>query len=243
MAPEIVSRKGYNEKCDIWSCGVIAYMLISGDPPFDGLSRTAIIKSIQEGEADFSGNLSAAVHLHTAIGGIWSSISKEGTDFIKRMLEIDPKKRISAKEALTSAWFRMGQDSNVSFSDIRLSMQKLEHFRTQTQLQKAVLAYFATQQMCQNEEVKLREVFDALDVNKDGQISMQELIEGCFSVCKDMSKAKAEAAKIMAQVDLNKNGSIDYTEFLVANLKINAYLGEEKLKEAFEFYDTVRHIR
>ncbi len=56
MAPEVVSGQGYNEKCDMWSCGVICYMLISGDPPFDGLSRAAIVKSIVAGRADFSGS-------------------------------------------------------------------------------------------------------------------------------------------------------------------------------------------
>ncbi len=158
------------------------------------------------------------------------------------MLTYDQKKRVSAKEALDSPWLKEGANgeaNNVSFSEIRVSLQKLVHFSTQTQLQKAVLAYFATQQMSQSEEVRLRELFNTFDANKDGQISMDELFNHCLMVCKDVGKARTEASRIMAQVDLNKNGAIDYTEFLIANLKITQYLGEEQLKEAFAFYDTV----
>ena len=100
MAPEVL-WKNYNHKCDIWSCGVILYILITGKFPFNALKKTegkvdfdkeAITKKILKGKADFTDPLI-------------SSMSAEALDILKLMLVYDFEKRPEAQELLTHPWF------------------------------------------------------------------------------------------------------------------------------------------
>lgn len=90
IAPEVLAHS-YNEKCDVWSIGVLMYILLSGEPPFDGKSERDILTSVKLGQYSLNGRE-------------WTNISKEAKDLIKRMLTYKPEKRISAKEALSHKW-------------------------------------------------------------------------------------------------------------------------------------------
>ena len=72
IAPEVLN-KNYNEKCDIWSCGVITYILLSGVPPFNGQSDQEIMKKVREGQFDFADRA-------------WQNISQPAKDFITSLL-------------------------------------------------------------------------------------------------------------------------------------------------------------
>ena len=91
IAPEVLNRK-YNEKCDIWSIGVIMFMLLTGKPPFWGDNDKEIIQMVKEGKMDFRKNE-------------WNDISNEAVDLINNMLKYDFKKRYSAYECLRHIWF------------------------------------------------------------------------------------------------------------------------------------------
>lgn len=92
IAPEVLDRN-YDQKCDIWSIGVILYILLCGYPPFNGDTDSEIIAKIQKGKFSFPKEE-------------WSSISKEAKDLIKLMLNKNPKKRPSARELLQHSWFK-----------------------------------------------------------------------------------------------------------------------------------------
>jgi calcium-dependent protein kinase len=85
-APEVISGE-YNEKCDIWSLGCIAYSLLSRSVPFAGESKVDILKSICDDPVGFQ-------------QPVWAEISEPCKDFILKLLEKDPTKRLSAAEAL-----------------------------------------------------------------------------------------------------------------------------------------------
>ena len=91
MAPEVLQGK-YNEKCDLWSAGIILYIMICGYPPFEGESNSEILNKIKTTEVNFS-------------GPGWEGTSDEVRDLISRLLQKDPSKRISAEECLKHAWF------------------------------------------------------------------------------------------------------------------------------------------
>lgn len=76
MAPEIVKEDKYDEKVDIWSVGVIAFILISGRPPFRGKNKNEIFSSIKHTELAFEHE-------------IWNKVSTEAKDFIRRALVKD----------------------------------------------------------------------------------------------------------------------------------------------------------
>jgi calcium-dependent protein kinase len=92
IAPEVLTTE-YNEKCDVWSIGVMMYILLSGRPPFDGKDDKEIIKKVRAG--DYSTNANE-----------WKSISDEAVDLVDKLLEYDPKQRLSASEALTHPWIQ-----------------------------------------------------------------------------------------------------------------------------------------
>ena len=82
IAPEVLTGN-YDEKCDLWSIGVILYMMISGRPPFDGVGEDAVIEQVEKGVVSFSSE-------H------WSKKSKDVKDLIRKLLEKDPTKRFTA---------------------------------------------------------------------------------------------------------------------------------------------------
>jgi len=92
IAPEVL-KKHYDEKCDIWSCGVIMYILLSGRPPFPGDSDREIMDKVAIGKYDLEESP-------------FDQLSNAGKDLIKKLLVKDPKKRITASEALNHAWFK-----------------------------------------------------------------------------------------------------------------------------------------
>ena len=86
IAPEVI-KENYNEKCDVWSCGVIMYILLSGVPPFNGSDDDEIMEKVQQGKFSFK-------------KAIFSKVSDAAKNLIKRMLTKDVNKRITAEEAL-----------------------------------------------------------------------------------------------------------------------------------------------
>ena len=95
MAPEVI-EKNYNEKCDIWSCGVIAFILLAGTPPFNGQSFIEIKKSVRKGEVSFKDK-------------VWTEVSQSAKDFITLLLTRDKAARPSAADCLKHPWLTQQQ--------------------------------------------------------------------------------------------------------------------------------------
>ena len=90
IAPEVL-KKSYDKSCDLWSVGVIAYIILCGYPPFNGRCNDETHASVQRGKYYFPIEE-------------WKDISHEAMDFIHRMLQMDPRRRMSAKEAMNHPW-------------------------------------------------------------------------------------------------------------------------------------------
>lgn len=95
VSPDVLLGKGYTDKCDLWSLGVIVWMLLAGYPPFHGEEK-AVMAAIKAGKPDWS---------HSSR---WKPVSDVGVDFIKRLLEKDPRRRLSAQEGLQHHWLNSG---------------------------------------------------------------------------------------------------------------------------------------
>ena len=90
MAPEVFGDN-YNQSCDMWSIGVIMFILLGKYPPFDGESEKEIFEAIQKQELSFSDE-------------IWTHVSDEGKDLISKLL-VPEDERLSPKETLKHPWF------------------------------------------------------------------------------------------------------------------------------------------
>lgn len=114
IAPEVLNES-YDEKCDVWSCGVILYILLCGYPPFNGESDSDIMMAVRKGHYDFPIEE-------------WDAISKEAKDLVTNMLKFDPKKRLSAKECLSHSWIKRYE--NLSDSKItEKALLKMKKFK------------------------------------------------------------------------------------------------------------------
>ena len=225
LAPEIL-RSFYNEKCDLWSVGVILYLLLSGKPPFPGKQDKDILMKVERGIYAFRGEQ-------------WRKVSNEAQDLVSRLLCYNPKTRISASEALNHPWLVKFADGAESSNCIAL--KNLSEFCTTQKLQNAVLTFMISQ-LSQVEELnEISSVFKTIDINSDGKISKDELrslynLSGLAFLGKNVEK-------IIEEVDSNGSGYIDYTEFLVACRKKELLSNIQDLENTFKTFDIDKNGR
>lgn len=222
IAPEVIAGE-YDFKADIWSSGVILYILLSGQPPFAGMNDNEITTRIIAGKLSFPNET-------------WSKISNEAISLIKSLI-CHADIRLSAEEALSHKWVYEKVFRPLCNEDILTSvLGKLKTFHSTNKLKDAVHTFITTQCISLKETRILREVFKTIDKNGDGKLSIEELIEQ-YSQTMEEEEAKKEAERIMREVDTDKNGYIDYSEFLKANLDAKKVLSSENLKQAFRMFD------
>jgi calcium-dependent protein kinase len=218
MAPEVL-QKDYSNACDTWSLGVILYIMLSGLLPFEGTTDAEIEDSIKSLKYDFEDD-------------VWESISEDVKDLISKMLVYE-KDRITPKEALSHPWVKkmLGTGSG---SDYKVSyMDKFEDFKQSNNLKKAILSFLATK--VNDDEIKEEiELFNSFDSNNDGYITKKELKKGLLKLGK---RSDEEIDAIMDSMDTDKNGAINFNEFISATLNSNISKDYERIVKAFEFFD------
>jgi len=221
VAPQVLAGK-YNEKCDIWSCGVILYILLCGYPPFFGERDADILANVKRGKFEFP-------------SPDWDDASKDAKDLIKLMLKMNPDERPNATEVLSHKWFNcMELPSTAASATIKSSLvSKLQTFQSIGRLKRVALTLIA-KQMGWKEIEELKAQFEAMDENNDGTLQVAELIDG-------LSKFKVsmpdDLAETLEKLDTDGSGSIDYTEFIAATMTKHQYGTQERLWEAFRVFD------
>ena len=223
IAPEVLARD-YDQRCDIWSAGVILYILLCGYPPFTGKTDDEILDRIKQGEYTFAPN-------------DWANVSEEAKALIRKIL-VPQDKRPQAADVLNDPWIQKNAKSQVVNTDQGLqSLQNLKNFRAERKLQQAVLAFITNQLISTADTRELRDNFKQFDKNGDGKLSKEELIEG-FATTMGEAAAVEQVNQVMAKVDMDKSGFLDYSEFIAAAMDLRKSLSKQNLEAAFKMFDT-----
>ncbi|KAE8671593.1 Calcium-dependent protein kinase 34 [Hibiscus syriacus] len=219
VAPEILRRR-YGHEADIWSAGVILYILLSGVPPFYGETEQNIFDSILRGNIDFSSDP-------------WPSVSSSAKDLVRKMLQNDPKERLSAVEVLNHPWMREDGDASDKPLDIAV-LSRMKQFRAMNKLKKVALKVIA-ENLSEEEIIGLKEMFKSMDTDNSGTITFEELKAGLPKLGTKLSEH--EVRQLMEAADVDGNGTIDYIEFITATMHMNRMEREEHLYTAFQYFD------
>eukprot|EP00747_Dinoflagellata_sp_TGD_P030573 gnl/TRDRNA2_/TRDRNA2_134725_c1_seq4.p1 gnl/TRDRNA2_/TRDRNA2_134725_c1~~gnl/TRDRNA2_/TRDRNA2_134725_c1_seq4.p1 ORF type:complete len:268 (-),score=40.69 gnl/TRDRNA2_/TRDRNA2_134725_c1_seq4:2-778(-) len=173
VAPEVMkSKSGYNEKCDIWSCGIILYILMCGYPPFPGEDDHEIMRYAAEGCIEFD-------------GPEWEGTSAHVKNFILKMCCLDVKKRVSAKEALEDQWWHLDRtklpQQTVEPAVNTTMFENLQKFTSSSRFKRAALHLIAHR--LDDKSIKdLHAAFIEIDQNGDGMLTLGEVRAGCSEV-------------------------------------------------------------
>jgi calcium-dependent protein kinase len=220
-APEVFRNK-YDDKCDVWSCGVILYILLCGKMPFGGLTEEAVKQSIVTGKFKMS-------------GPEWGGISEEAKALVRQMLQVDPARRPTAEQCFRDHWTQRAQDL-LRPEAFQTALDNMRNFRAGSRLKRAVLSFIVTQLVTQEERQELNRVFMSLNTAGDGRINTEELRVGCQRVF-GISLPPTEIQQILKAVDTDNNGYIDYSEFIMATMNREILLSKERLRSAFVSFD------
>ncbi len=166
-------------------------------------------------------------------------VSAAAKDLVQNMLLFSPQKRYSAKECLDHKWLQQHTHTNVDINVAKSLLHEMRTFSAHHKLQQAALTYMVSQLTTKQEKEQLEAVFLALDRSGNGRLSTDELVSGFKEVYGEGFPAEEEVLKIMQNIDMDKNGSIDYTEFVIATIDKNKLLSRERLVAAFKMFDTV----
>ncbi|XP_022878058.1 calcium-dependent protein kinase 4 [Olea europaea var. sylvestris] len=219
VAPEVL-LKHYGPEADVWTAGVILYILLSGVPPFWAETQQGIFDAVLKGHIDFDSDP-------------WPLISDSAKDLIRKMLSMQPSERLTAHEVLCHPWI----SENGVAPDRALDpavLSRLKQFSAMNKLKKMALRVIA-ESLSEEEIAGLKEMFMAMDTDNSGAITFDELKVGLRkygSTLKD-----TEIRDLMDAADVDNSGTIDYGEFVAATIHLNKLEREEHLMAAFQYFD------
>ncbi|XP_033514247.1 calcium-dependent protein kinase 28-like [Nicotiana tomentosiformis] len=229
VAPEVLKRRSGPES-DVWSIGVITYILLCGRRPFWDKTEDGIFKEVLRNKPDFRRKP-------------WPTISNSAKDFVKKLLVKDPRARLTAAQALSHPWVREGGDASEIPLDISV-LSNMRQFVKYSRLKQFALRALAST-VDEEELADVRDQFSAIDVDKNGVISLEEMRQ---ALAKDLpwKMKESRVLEILQAIDSNTDGLVDFPEFVAATLHVhqleehNSIKWQERSQAAFEEFDVDR---
>ena len=219
MSPEMIDGHSYHQS-DIWSLGVIVYLMLTGEYPFEGDDLENLFGNIKEQEL----NLQPLIKSHC---------SNEAKDFVIKCLIKDYTKRIKTSECLEHPWiykFSSRKNSNLINNE---TVDTLLDFSNKSALQKEIY-FFLAKISTETDINKLKEFFISLDIDNSGTLSIKEIEEAFEELNINIPKQKLK--QICDGLDFHKDGQIKYSEFLAAMVSSYDFNKEDKLWTVFNIF-------
>jgi calcium-dependent protein kinase len=231
VAPEVLRRE-YTNSCDIWSIGVITYILLCGYPPFYGDSDTQIFESVKVGKFDFP-------------SPEWDDISPAAKEFVVQLLKKNSTARPTAADALKHRWLKEQLGTvNKNNKERTMSGASISHTSVRTgeftkylamkKLKKAALGYIASN-LTQAEVGTLEEIFQSLDQNRTGHITLTELDEA-IEKGKFNAQVLQDLRQLRQDLSLSDEEQMNYRDFLAATMDRSLAMREDNMKKAFDHF-------
>lgn len=241
IAPEFIEGK-YNNKVDIWSVGIIAYLLFVGEPPFKG-NKSEILYQISHKKISFP-----------------EGLNQYKKKLLQKMLAQNPNERYEAEELLKDEYFQVEPNelisqfglepgsvsgnpnkvevNNEEVEDTYHALNNINNFVCTTNLKRSVISYIISRKLYLENDKKLRKIFQELDKDNSGDIDTHEIYSKYKLFFPGTPEKKWKEIESLIEVaDTNKNGKIDYAEFLTVIGMSNIEMNKKILRNVFDFYD------
>jgi len=210
IAPEVLN-KNYGPEADIWSAGVMIYVLLSGSAPFWGETEEEIFNEVLEGELDLTSDP-------------WPQVSESAKDLIRKMLERNPIQRLTAQQVLCHPWIR--DEGNAPDTPLDTTvLSRLKKFSATDKLKKMALRVIA-ERLSEEEIHELRETFKTIDSGKSGRVTYKELKNGLERFNTNLDNSDINSL-MQIPTDVHLEDTVDYNEFIEAIVRLRQIQEEE----------------
>lgn len=219
VAPEVLER-AYTSQCDLWSLGVITFVLLSGYMPFSG-SEEEQTRRISKGK-------------YTMKPERWNKMSESGISFVKGLLEVDPQIRLSAAKALEHPWI-LGREKIRPDAEVDNNIvDALRQFGQASKFRRCCMEMMAWS-LTNEERAQVRNYFIKMDETQQGTITLAELKKVLMD---KFHISNEETLQIFNAMDTNQDEEIHYSDFLAAMVSTRIALHDNLLKSTFKKFDT-----
>lgn len=248
MAPEVFTGS-YSEKCDIWSCGVLMYKLLSTRFPFEGEDEVTLRQKLTVGEFDLTSSE-------------WSSVKPDLKDLLKGMLQTNPDKRLTADEAVNHAFFKRKPTDALVIDIDKSKMKKKQleevesgaiikgaltnflQFSAKSKAKISIYSYFTSELLSKAELNIITSVFKELDKDGDGVLKYRELMDSYKKYAPELAgefEQKGNGLLKMVNLGCRRPGNLDdyvsYSRFIMAAMNYTVLINKEKVDNAYRLFD------
>lgn len=225
MSPEVIIDKDYGPECDNWSLGIMLYIMLFGEAPFDGETKIDMVKQMKNSEFKFNADF-AEKNSHIV-------------EIIIGLLEFNPEKRMDLKSVLLNPWFDQHCISTISVGVSELTRDRLLTllvFEQKYRFEK-ILRNLYVKLFLDDPEIKaLTNAFWMVDFNGDGEVGTEEL-RYFLSIMVEESITEEEISEVFRKINLDSSNTLSYLEFVSASASYNFFSRADYRKIIFDRID------